>query len=153
MNRVNRWLSVTAVAMSLSVLAACSTTPAVQRISPDQVTDLSGYWNDTDANLTAKAMISEMLGDPWLDNFERRHNGQQPIVIVGDMRNLSSEHISVSTFIDDMQRELINSGKVQFVASSGQRGEVRAERKDQDLNATASTRSAMCEETGADYTM
>jgi len=153
MNRVSRWLSVTSVAIGLGVLAACSTTPSVQRISPDQVTDVSGYWNDTDANLTAKAMISEMLGDPWLANFERRHGGEQPTVIVGDISNLSSEHISVSTFIDDMQRELINSGKVQFVASSGQRGEVRAERKDQDLNATAGTRSAMGQETGADYMM
>lgn len=153
MKRVNHWLSATAVSLSLIGLAGCSTTPSVQRVSPDQVTDVSGYWNDTDANLTAKAMISEMLSDPWLGNFEGRHNGQQPTVIVGDIRNLSSEHISVSTFIDDMQRELINSGKVQFVASSDQRGDVRAEREDQDLNAKTGTRSAMGQEIGADYMM
>ncbi|HET7650844.1 MAG TPA: penicillin-binding protein activator LpoB [Gammaproteobacteria bacterium] len=140
-------------AICIAGVAGCATTPSVQRISPDQVTDVSGYWNDTDANLTAQQMISEMLGDPWLGNWERGHGGQQPTVIVGDIRNLSSEHISVSTFIDDMQRELINSGKVQFVASSVQRGEIRQERQDQDLNASESTRSAMGQEIGADYMM
>jgi penicillin-binding protein activator len=153
MNRVYRFLSVSATVLGLGMLAGCATSPSVQRISPDQVTDVSGYWNDTDANLTAQQMISQMLGDPWLGNYERDHGGQQPTVIVGDIRNLSSEHISVSTFIDDMQRELINSGKVQFVASSNQRGEVRDERQDQDLNATAATRSAMGQEVGADYMM
>jgi penicillin-binding protein activator len=153
MNRVYRYLFVVVAAIGLGTLAGCSTTPSVQRISPDQVTDVSGYWNDTDANLTAQQMISQMLGDPWLGNYERGHGNQQPTVIVGDIRNLSSEHISVSTFIDDMQRELINSGKVQFVASSNQRGEVRDERQDQDLNATSTTRSAMGQEIGADYMM
>lgn len=153
MSRVHRYLAAVIAATGLGLLTACSTTPAVQRISPDQVTDVSGYWNDTDANLTAQQMISDMLGDPWLGNYQRGHRGQQPTVIVGDIRNLSSEHISVSTFIDDIQRALINSGKVQFVASSNERGEVREERKDQDLNAAANTRSAMGQEIGADFMM
>ncbi|MGH8336721.1 MAG: penicillin-binding protein activator LpoB [Gammaproteobacteria bacterium] len=140
--------------MAASVmLAGCSGMPKVQRISPDQVTDVSGYWNDTDANLTAQQMIDQMLSDPWLGNFESTHNGQQPTVIVGEISNVSSEHINVPTFIDDIQRQLINSGKVQFVASSNQRGEVRGERQDQDLNATAATRSPMGQETGANFMM
>ncbi|MGH8379124.1 MAG: penicillin-binding protein activator LpoB [Gammaproteobacteria bacterium] len=141
-------------ALTASVmLAGCSGMPKVQRISPDQVTDVSGYWNDTDANLTAQQMIDQMLSDPWLGNFESTHNGQQPTVIVGEISNVSSEHINVPTFIDDIQRQLINSGKVQFVASSNQRGEVRGERQDQDLNATAATRSPMGQETGANFMM
>src|SRR5579863_5947455 len=134
-------------------LVACSSMPEVQRVSSDQVTDISGYWNDTDANLTSQTMISQMLGDPWLGQYEGANSGKQPTVIVGEIRNLSSEHISTSTFIDDIQRELINSGKVQFVASSDQRGDVRAERQDQDLNATSTTRSAMGQEVGADFMM
>ena len=135
------------------LLAGCSSMPEVQRVSSDQVTDISGYWNDTDANMTAQTMIGQMLGDPWLPQYEGVNGGKQPTVIVGEIRNLSSEHISTSTFVDDMQRELINSGKVQFVASSDQRGEVRGERQDQDLNATANTRSAMGQEVGADFMM
>lgn len=135
------------------LLAGCSSMPKVERVSPNQVTDVSGYWNDTDANLTAQEMISQMLGDPWLGNFEAQNNGKQPTVIVGQINNLSSEHINVQTFVDDMQRELINSSKVQFVASSNQRNEVRGERQDQDLNATAATRNAMGQEIGANFMM
>ncbi len=147
-------LKLTAVAASLLLtLTACSTNPQVQRISPDQVTDVSGYWNDTDANQTAQEMINQMLSEPWLGNFEGASGGKAPTVIVGQINNLSSEHISTSTFIDDIQRQLINSGKVQFVAGSDQRSEVRNERKDQDLNATSTTRSAMGQEVGADFMM
>ena len=139
--------------MGAAMLTACSSMPEVKRISSDQVTDVSGYWNDTDANLTSQEMISQMLGDPWLGNFLNGSGGKQPTVIVGTITNKSSEHISTSTFIDDIQRQLINSGRVQFVASSDQRKEVRGERKDQDVNAAAGTRSAMGQEIGADFMM
>jgi len=145
-------LTLAAAAASL-LLAGCSSMPSVQRIAPDQVTDVSGYWNDTDANQTAQEMIGQMLGDPWLGNYEGATGGKQPTVIVGQITNLSSEHISTSTFIDDIQREIINSGKVQFVAGAEQRSDVRNERQDQDLNASAGTRSAMGQETGADFMM
>jgi hypothetical protein len=46
---------------------------------------------------------------------------------------------------------LINYDKVQFVASSTERQEVRDERKDQDLNASEVTRKAMGQEKGADF--
>jgi uncharacterized protein (TIGR02722 family) len=127
--------------------------PKVDRISPDQVTDVSGYWNDTDANQTAQEMINQMLGDPWLGNFLGVSGNKSPTVIVGQITNLSSEHISTSTFIDDIQRQLINSGKVTFVAGKDQRTELRQERKDQDLNAASQTRSAMGQEVGADFMM
>ena len=145
-------LTIFAAALTLS-LVACSSMPKITRISPNQVTDVSGYWNDTDADQTAQEMIGQMLGDPWLGNFEGANGGKSPTVIVGGITNLSSEHISTSTFIDDIQRQLINSGKVQFVAGKDQRSEVRSERKDQDLNAASNTRSAMGQEVGADFMM
>ncbi len=147
-------LKLTLISASLLLaLTACSTMPKVQRISADQVTDVSGYWNDTDANQTAQEMVNQMLGENWLSTFEGSNGGKAPTVLVGQISNLSSEHISTSTFIDDIQRQLINSGKVQFVAGKDQRTEVRDERKDQDLNATSGTRSAMGQEVGADYMM
>ncbi|HET7674656.1 MAG TPA: penicillin-binding protein activator LpoB, partial [Gammaproteobacteria bacterium] len=91
-----------AIAAAAALVAGCSSMPEVHRIAPDQVTDVSGYWNDTDANLTAQQMISQMLGDPWLSKYRSAHAGHDPIVIVGDVRNLSSEHIAVGTFINDM---------------------------------------------------
>jgi uncharacterized protein (TIGR02722 family) len=151
MNRFG-YLPCAAIAAA-ALLAGCSNMPEVHRISPEQVTDVSGYWNDTDSRLTAEQMIGQMLNDRWLDVYENAHGGEQPVVIVGEVKNVSSEHISVGTFINDMQRALINSGEVRFVASADQRGAVRGERKDQDLNASADTRNPMGQETGADFMM
>ena len=45
----------------------------------------------------------------------------------------------------------MNSGKVEFVASSAERNELRAERIDQQTNASESTAKSLGNETGADY--
>ena len=50
-----------------------------------------------------------------------------------------------------MERALVNSGRVDFVASRDERGEVRDERIDQDLNAREDTRNAAGQELGADF--
>ena len=132
----------------LFLLAGCN--PTVSRVESDTVTDLSGNWNDTDSRLVAQEMIQDVLSRNWLSKFNR-DKGKAPTVIVGTVRNLSHEHINTRTFIADMERELINSGEVEFVASAKAREEVRSEVKDQDLNATEETRKAMGNEVGADF--
>jgi uncharacterized protein (TIGR02722 family) len=133
---------------ALFLLAGCN--PTVSRVESDTVTDLSGNWNDTDSRLVAQEMIQDVLSRSWLSKFNR-DKGKAPTVIVGTVRNLSHEHINTRTFIADMERELINSGEVEFVASAQAREEVRSEVKDQDLNATEETRKAMGNEVGADF--
>jgi uncharacterized protein (TIGR02722 family) len=130
------------------VLPGCSTT--VDRMETDEVVDLSGAWNDTDSRLVSEEMIADVLSRPWITDFVNKE-GQPPAVIVGEIRNLSHEHINVNTFVGDMERELINSGKVEFVASSDERGEIREERKDQELHSTDVTRNPMGHEVGADF--
>jgi uncharacterized protein (TIGR02722 family) len=132
----------------LFLLAACGQT--VTRVESDTVTDLSGNWNDTDSRLVAQEMIQDVLSRSWLSKFNRS-NGKAPTVIVGTVRNLSHEHINTRTFIADMERELINSGEVEFVASAEDREEIRREVKEQDLHATEETRKAMGQEIGADF--
>ena len=124
--------------------------PTVIRFESDTFTDLSGNWNDTDSRLVAQEMIQDVLSRNWLSKFNR-DKGKAPTVIVGTVRNLSHEHINTRTFIADMERELINSGEVEFVASAEAREEVRSEVKDQDLNAAEETRKAMGNEVGADF--
>lgn len=130
------------------VLSACAT--QVERIDTKEVRDLSGRWNDTDSRLVSEEMIKDVLDHPWLGQFTRDQR-RKPAVIVGEVLNLSHEHISVDTFVNDIERALINSGKVTAVASSGERGEIREERKDMDLNAREDTRKAMGQEIGADF--
>ena len=130
------------------VLSACAT--SVERVASDSTIDLSGAWNDPDSRLVAEEMIQDALSRPWIGEFTGR-TGQRPAVIVGTVRNLSHEHINVKTFVADMERALVNSGRVDFVASRDERGEVRDERIDQDLNAREDTRNAAGQELGADF--
>lgn len=130
------------------VLAACGGTK-VQRMDTNEIKDLSGKWNDSDARLTAEEMIRDCLSRQWLEKASQ--SGKAPSVIVGTVRNQSHEHINTDTIVEELQRELINSNKVEFVASKGERGDVREERIDQDVNAEESTRKAHGKETGADF--
>ena len=75
----------------------------------------------------------------------------QPVVIVGTVENKTMEHINTGVFVEEMQRALINSGKVEFVASKSERGEVRNERLEQDEFASEETRKAFGREVGADF--
>ncbi len=140
-----RWLSLLLLS---TMLAGCGT--QVTRLNPEETLDLSGSWNDSDSRLVAQEMIRDALSHPWISQFETR-TGHSPTVLIGTVRNLSHEHININTFVNDMERALINSGRVIFVASSQERGEIRAERIDQDLNATESTRKAAGNELGADF--
>lgn len=134
--------------LSAVFLSACAT--SVERVSADSTIDLSGAWNDTDSRLVAEEMIADVLSRPWIGDFSGR-TGKRPAVIVGTVRNLSHEHINVATFVADMERALVNSGRVDFVASRDDRGEIRDERIDQDLNASEGTRNAAGQELGADF--
>lgn len=138
-----------ALLLSLTLLVAgCATT--VQRVEPNKAIDLSGAWNDTDSQMVSAEMVKDVLNRPWINDFAaaKKH---EPAVIVGEVRNLSHEHINVNTFMGDLERALINSGQVEVVASSGERQEVREERKEQDIHASEKTRKAMGEERGADF--
>lgn len=130
------------------LLSGCST--SVERMDTNQAVDLSGEWNDTDSRLVSEEMIRDVLSRPWINEFNMQKQ-KAPAVIVGEVKNLSHEHINVNTFVGDMERELINSGKVEFVASKTERGEVRDERRDQELHARSDTAKPMGREIGADF--
>jgi uncharacterized protein (TIGR02722 family) len=132
--------------LALVAVAACAT--KVERMGLQEAKDLSGAWNDTDSRLVSEEMIRDSLSRAWLQEWGGR---KRPAVIVGEVRNMSHEHINVNTFTLDMERALINSGKVDFVATKDERRGIRDERKDQDINAREDTRSAMGKELGADF--
>ena len=123
----------------------------VVRENPDKDIDLSGKWNDGDSRRVSEAMIKDCMGAAWLDKFTSSKNGKQPDVIVGKVKNKSHEHIAVETFIKDLERSLINSGKVSFVASGGDRQAIREERKDQARHSSEESQKAPGLEAGADF--
>ncbi|HHX14900.1 MAG TPA: penicillin-binding protein activator LpoB [Fibrobacter sp.] len=136
--------------LGLLFLVACAgPDKKVTRIDPNAVVDLSGRWNDTDSRLVAEEMINDCLGRPWYSNMIQQ-KGSLPTVVIGKVRNKSHEHINVETFIKDMERALINSGAVDFVANAELRSELRDEIASQAGNATDETRKDAGQEIGAD---
>ncbi len=141
----------TAAAISISVLS-CDTTKKVTRVDEREQIDLSGRWNDTDSRLVANEMVADGLSRVWLQDFVERE-GKKPAIIVGLVRNRSSEHIATETFINDIEREFINSGKVRLVQGGEFREELRAEKADQQNNASLETVKRFGRELGADFIM
>lgn len=123
----------------------------VKRVSADTVTDLSGYWNDTDIRLVAEEIINGCLTSPRILEYPLTHNGALPVVIVGSYRNKSDEHIDTEILTKKLETALVNSGKAEFVASSSERLELREERKDQQINSSEETAKSLGNETAADY--
>lgn len=133
------------------VVSACGG-KQVTRIEPTAVTDLSGQWNDTDSRLVARALIEQSLDSRWAQEWSQRHGGQRPTIIVGHFRNRTMEHIPVNTFVNDLERAYLESGRVQVVARSGEeRDDIRAERDDQQEHARADTRARQAQEVGANF--
>ena len=133
------------------IIVGCASTPTVERKEVDTTIDLSGRWNDTDSRLVSEEMIQDCLSRPWLERYKSKHNGDIPTVIVGRVKNRSHEHINVQTFTKDLERALINSGQVQFVASKGERMDIRDERRDMAQHASDETMKGPGQEIGADF--
>lgn len=146
----NGIISCVMVCLAVIMITGCASTE-VERIGVEETVDLSGRWNDSDSRMVSEEMVADVLSRPWMDKFRSRHQGNAPTVIVGTVRNRSDEHINTRTFVKDLERALINSGDIDFVASSGEREELREERKDQAAHASEETAKEEGREIGADF--
>lgn len=132
------------------LLTACS--GGVKRIDINEDIMLSDRWNATDSRLVAEEMMGDMLTFPWFRNYNFSSN-DNPTVIVQHIRNRTSEHIPVDTFINDIKRSLLRSGKVDFVVSGEERDDIRNEREEQALNAAPETVAQFGLEQGAGFAL
>ena len=142
-------LAASAIIMVSMISTSCS--HKVTRIDPAQQVDLSGRWNNTDSRLVAEEMIQTILRDKWVGNHQESSNGQRPVVIVGMVMNKSHEHIDAETFMKDVEQSFIQSGKVRLVQGGKKREELRAEKADQQTNASASSMKKFGLEQSADF--
>jgi uncharacterized protein (TIGR02722 family) len=130
-------------------MASCAT--KVQRVSESSVHDLSGRWNETDSRLTAEQITQELMSHSWYNTFSSRNQGKQPVIIVGMITNKSHEHIATETFSKDIERAIVNSGRMRLVQAGDKREELRAERADQQNYASQETMKRFGMEMGADF--
>jgi hypothetical protein len=119
-------------------------------VDADTQTDLSGYWNDTDVRIVCDSLINACLDSPRVVqvtvNLDRL-----PRVLVGTFKNDSDEHIDTSIIASTMEVAIFNSGKADFIAGGDTRSELRAERQEQQGNASEESAATLGNETAADF--
>ena len=105
--------------------------------------------------IVCESLISNALSSPRIDayikNYTANNRGEVPAVIVGRFRNTSDEHIDTGIISGIMRTAILNSGKLEFVEGGDAREDIRAERQDQQWNASEQTAAALAQETGANF--
>ncbi len=151
---LNKLVILTILSVLSLGLSGCGGTQ-VQRLDASQEVALTDRWNATDSRLVSDEMIDDMLSFPWVNRWVQANpnRASQPTVIFMGVRNRSHEHIEVNTFINDVRRAMIRSGRVDFVASGDVRDALREERKDQEFNATAESAAQLAAEQGANFAL
>ncbi|MDR0301494.1 MAG: penicillin-binding protein activator LpoB [Treponema sp.] len=139
------------VSIIILLLAGCASATKVTRIDSNTQTDLSGYWNDKDVRIVCESLINDCLLSPRVNQTLRAMGNKTPTVIVGSFRNESSEHIDTAIITSIMETTIFNTGRMDFVAGGAAREALRAERQDQQGNASEETAAALAKETGADF--
>lgn len=137
--------------VTLAFMSCSSTQHRVERVDVDETIDLSGRWNDTDSRTVADDIVTQVLEGAWITEHLRNNNGEKPVVIVGLVYNKTSEHIDANTFIKDVEKAFVNSGKVRLVQAGEKREELRKERAAQQDFASLETAKKWGLELGADY--
>ncbi|MBS1556866.1 MAG: penicillin-binding protein activator LpoB [Bacteroidetes bacterium] len=121
---------------------------SVTRIDPNQQIDLSGRWNDSDSRQVSKKMINDLLASDKFKEYSKSL-GKKPAIIVGLIRNKTSEHIDADNYIKKIELAIYNSGVADLVESGTFRDKLREERAQQQDFANPSTVAQWGKETGA----
>jgi uncharacterized protein (TIGR02722 family) len=128
--------------------AACNQR-TVARVDPQTQVDLSGRWNDSDSRLVADKLIADLLGNKRFKEYAAT-KGRKPTIIVGQVRNRTSEHIDANAYIKKLELAIFDSGIAELVESGEFRDKLRVERATQQDFASPETMKRWGEETGAD---
>lgn len=129
-------------------LASCQTR-SVSRVDPAREIDLSGRWNDVDSRKVADQMIYDLFDSESFKNYAKE-KGRKPVIIVGQIRNKTSEHIDADNFIKKFEVVIHNSNVADLVESGEFRDKVRVERAEQQDYASPESAKQWGKETGAD---
>ncbi|WP_184542117.1 penicillin-binding protein activator LpoB [Mucilaginibacter sp. FT3.2] len=147
--KFNNLLTIAALAVSGMFITSCSR--QVTRVNTDQTIDISGSWNNSDSRMVADDLTGKILTANWIGTYQDAHQGKRPTVIVGFVQNKSHEHIEAETFLKDVESSFVQTQKVRLVQGGKKREELRAEKEDQQTNASVSSMKKFGLESGADY--
>lgn len=134
--------------LAVFVFYSCQTRK-VTRVDPATQIDLSGRWNDSDSRKVADQMIYDLFNSDSFQAYAKAKAGK-PAIVLGLIRNRTSEHIDANNFIKKVEVVIHNSGVATLVESEEFRDKLRLERLEQQDFADPATVKQMGLETGAD---
>ncbi|MDR3302743.1 MAG: penicillin-binding protein activator LpoB [Spirochaetaceae bacterium] len=134
-------------------IVSCASAPQVSRLDADAQRDLSGYWNDTDIKIACDGLIESCLQSPRVSRVLAAAKKTVPRVLVGVFNNDSDEHIDTSIISTVMESSIMETEKFDFVSGDRVRDQLRAEKQDQQTNATEKTAAGLGKELGANFLM
>ena len=122
---------------------------SVTRMDPNQsAMDLSGRWNDTDSRQVADKMVLNLTASEKYKEYVKLL-GKKPAIVVGLVRNKTSEHIDADNYIKKIELAIYNSGLADLVESDSFRDKLRLERAQQQDFADPATMAKWGKEVGA----
>lgn len=131
-------------------LTSCAQKPPVEVVTTDERIDLSGEWNDVDADQVAAAMIADCLKSLWAETWAQAH-GRKPVVRLHPVKNKTDGYIDYRYFTKQLEAALLNSGRVDVVSSIEEADSAREERTDQAMHASDETTKSQGMEIGSDF--
>jgi len=133
----------------LATISFISCSRSVTRIDPSEQIDLSGRWNDSDSRQVADQMIHDLFKS---DTFKKYADelGRKPVIVVGIIKNKTTEHIDAGNYVKKFEFVIHNSGFADLVESDEFRNKLREERAGQQDFADPATVAKWGKEIGAD---
>lgn len=116
---------------ALTMIVACghSSRSVKREAKPGQAAELSGNWSAVDAKETSEVIIKDCFSQGWLDSATKEL-GRKPQIRVRGIVNKTDEHIDAQVFIKNLEKAMVNSGKVSVLAQEGSElNSVRDEQK------------------------
>jgi uncharacterized protein (TIGR02722 family) len=138
-----------ALSFCLLLVAISCQTRTVTRIDPGTPVDLSGRWNDTDSRMVADQMIHDLFDSDQFKKYAQEKGGK-PALVVGTIRNRTTEHIDAENYVKKFEVVIHNSGIADLVESDEFRDKLRVERTQQQDFADPATAKQFGKELGAD---
>ncbi|MBI2372958.1 MAG: penicillin-binding protein activator LpoB [Deltaproteobacteria bacterium] len=150
-----RLFPLAAVAIAIAA-SGCAPKKTVTRTASDSAEggDLSGYWNDIDANLVATEMIKDCMSRPWAADYQEASGGKKATVkLMPAQKRTDDRNVNEEYFTRQVEKELLNSGRVKVVAGWTEQDMNVVERARQATHASDETVKGQGNETGADFTL
>ena len=108
--------------ISIQMFFGCSSISTKE----SKITAKEAFWTDSDSEMISDSLVNGLLKSEWITEFSKN---RKSVIVVGEIENFTNEQIEANSIEKNIERSLINSGKVTFISSKAQREEIRNNRK------------------------